>query len=384
MTALADARPTALDPLALADSHRQREDFARILAGEHQGRVKASSSRRRTRIVPVGALATLAASAVAVSVLIEQGTHQTASTGESAPRPSLTAAPLSGRLQLLAAAKEAEASAKNGTYWQVTTQTQDVEVVGNPGRRYSLRSTGTDLWSVGVRPGTGSLLVSGLNASTQPRAAADTRRWQEDGSPRQVDSPMKLGSPVQLRHVLGESRPTVMHTNAGNKIYALGPNNVSYQDLQQLPTNTEQLRAKLLALYAQDDGADALTEWMLHQTAGLITMPVKPGTRAAAYRLIASLPGIKINASATDPLGRKGVGITLPVKAATLLGSQEELLVVDPSNGDLLSDQYLLVKPSDFAQDAGLKGGSTVNYEATTRMAWSNHQITVPKNAKQD
>lgn len=132
-----------------------------------------------------------------------------------------------------------------------------------------------------------------------------------------------------------------MRTDHDNKIYALGPDNVSYQDLRQLPTDSGQLRRQFERLYERDGGAENSgdrTTWMLCQAANLITMPVRPATRAAAYRLLADLPGIRVQGSVTDPLGREGIGITLPHTQETPLGSVEERLVVDASTGALLAE----------------------------------------------
>ncbi|WP_327419947.1 hypothetical protein OG612_41265 [Streptomyces sp. NBC_01527] len=94
-------------------------------------------------------------------------------------------------------------------------------------------------------------------------------------------------------------------------------------------------------LYAQDSGAETSTSgrsaWMLRQAADLITMPVKPGVRAAAYRVMADLPGVRVVGRVTDPLGRKGVGVEFPDTYRTPLGSTRQRLVVDPSTGAMLS-----------------------------------------------
>ncbi|GAA5021430.1 CU044_5270 family protein [Streptomyces siamensis] len=386
MKTLAAARPAELDPSLLADSPRQREDFAHITAESRERPVGTSSVspvRLRPRLLPLGAVATIAASAVVLSVLVGQGTGDTTSTPAATRPPSSTPATLNDRMELLGVAQAAETAAADGTYWQVTTRSENVDVVGERGRRYTLRSTSTEKWSVGVRSGTQSLMVSGLDARTAPRTAADMARWRDAGSPHQVEGQVKADSRLKVRFTVGAGRPMVMHTNMGNKIYALGPNNVSYHDLRALPTDTGTLRQELLRLYRQDGGADGRTAWMLRQIANLITMPVKPGTRAAAYRVLADLPDIRVEGPATDPLGRSGMAIILPVRATTVLGAVEQRLVVDPATGALLSDQSVLVEPSAVARDAGLKPGATVHYEATTQMEWAHRQITVPANAKE-
>ncbi|MEU6908995.1 CU044_5270 family protein [Streptomyces coeruleorubidus] len=385
MTTLADARPAELDPSRLAGSRRQREDLARITAATQGRPTGGSLAWLRPRLLPLGAVATVAASAIVVGTLVQQDSRGTTSAQPGTRPPSATATGLDGRMELLGVAKAAEASAAEGTYWQVTTQAENVDVAGEPGRYFAVRSTETQEWSVGVRPGTRSLMVTGLDAETEPRTAADEERWRAAGSPRQVVSPARADGGVRTAFTIGPGRPLVMRTDNDNKIYALGPDNVSYRDLRKLPTDSAQLRRQLQRLYERDGGAENSGDrraWMLRQAANLITMPVKPGTRAAAYRLLADLPGIRVQGSATDPLGREGIGVTLPGNAETPLGHVQQRLVVDPSTGALLAEFSVLAEPSATARQAGLDAGTTVSYSATTRMEWAQRQITVPENAR--
>lgn len=385
MKTLADARPAELDPSLLAGSRRQREDLARIMAATRETPSGGPFAWLRPRLLPLGAVAIVAASAIVVGTVVQQDSRGTTSARPGTRPPSATATGLDGRMELLGAAKAAEASAAEGTYWQVTTRSENVDVVGEPGRRFTVRSTETQEWSVGVRPGTRSLMVTGLDAETEPRTAADEERWRAAGSPRQVESPAGTDGGMRVGLTIGTRPPMVMRTDHDNKIYALGPDNVSYQDLRELPTDSAQLRRRFERLYERDGGGENSgdrTTWMLRQAANLITMPVKPGTRAAAYRVLADLPGIRVQDSVTDPLGREGIGITLPDNPETPLGSVEERLVVDASTGALLAELTVLAEPSATARQAGLDAGTTVWYSATTRMEWAQRQITVPENAR--
>lgn len=386
MKVLADARPAELDPSRLAGSLRHQEGLTRIMAETPDSRPGRVHVRPRTWVLPLGAVAAVAASAVVVSTLVQQEPVGTADEGASAHPPSATATQLDGRLELLAAAKKTEASATEGTYWQTTTRSQNVDVVGEPGQRYAVRTSETQQWSVGVRPGTQSLMVTGLDAETAPRTKADEARWRAAGSPDKVQ--IKAGADGSLRLSLPmgtDRRPLVMRTDANDEIYALGPHNVSYQDLLELPSGSGELRRRLERLYREDSGAETgagRTAWMIRHAADLITMPVKPAVRAAAYRVIAELPGIRALGTTTDPVGRKGVGIAVPGTARTPLGKVEQQLIVDPTTGALLSEQVVLTEPSAAARDAGLEAGATMNYTATTRMGWAERQIDVPENAR--
>ncbi|MFF3558543.1 CU044_5270 family protein [Streptomyces sp. NPDC002574] len=402
MKVLADARPGELDPSRLVDPVRQREDLARIVAGETDGRAaRFLAPRRRSGFRPLGAvaLAAVAASVVVVSTLDSQdpADRPVAQSPSSAAAPSDGAdgagpaagedVRVDGHFELLSAARKAETSVAEGTYWQTTTRSEHLDVTEAKGRIFAVRSTSTDEWSVGVRPGTGSLMVTGLDAATGPRTAADAARWHAAGSPRSIEVKVsKANGPGRFGVTMGTGRrPLVLRTNVDDKIYAVGPNNVTYKDLRALPSTSGELRRYLERLYARDNGADTGTgnrsAWMLRQAADLVTMPVKPGVRAAAYRVMAGLPGVRVTGSVTDPLGREGVGVDFPVTYRTALGTTRQRLVVDPSTGAMLSDEVVLVEPSAQAKTAGLRAGTTVNYSATTRMSWGERQITVPKNA---
>ncbi|KUN18803.1 hypothetical protein AQJ23_39425 [Streptomyces antibioticus] len=382
MQVLADARPDELDPSRLTDPARQRQDFARIVSQSSSGRV----ARRSLRFRPLGAVAL---AAVAASVVVSVGTfdRQASDEGTGARRNSAgpqapggaTDLRVDGRVELLSAARKAEASPARGTYWQTTTLAQYVDVAEVNGRLFTVLTSSTEKWSVGVRPGTKSLMVSGLDSATAPRTPADKAAWQAVGSPGTVE--------LQAEHTLkmGTGQPTVLRTNVGDKIYAVGPDNVSFQDLQALPSTSAGLRRHLEELYARDNGTEGGTSgrstWILRQAGNLVTMPVKPAVRAAAYRVMAGLPRVRVLGHVTDPLGREGVGVEFPETYRTPLGTTRQRLVVDASTGDMLSDELLLVTPSARAEATGLKAGTVVTYQATRRMGWSDQQITVPENA---
>ncbi|MEU6841577.1 CU044_5270 family protein [Streptomyces sp. NPDC046716] len=381
LRSLAAARPDALDPARLAGSPRQREDLARILS-EVTDRGSARSPRGRRVLKPLGAVAALTAVAATAVVVTSLDGESPAGRPEAGPHSSATTV-TDARLVLLSAATKAEAAPSEGTYWQTETRSESVDVAGKDGHLFAVRDTSSSRWSVGVRKGTDSLLVSGLNSTVAPRTAADEARWRDAGSPTTVE--VAAGKGAHRAYRLGTGHPTVDRTAVGDKIYALGPRNVTYRELRQLPTGTAALRRLLERLHIQDDTAGQGAErsaWLLRVAADLVTMPVEPGVRAAAYRVMADLPGVRLSDDVSDPLGREGVGVTFPGTDRTPLGSVRERLVVDPSTGALLADETLLTEPSARAREAGLKAGTAVNYFATTKATWSEEQITVPENAR--
>ena len=383
MKTLADARPPELDPARLAGSVRARDDLMTILAGAPQGPEVSRPSRPFTWRWALPVAATAAVAAVVVGTL-PQGTQDSqgspAIAGPTADDPRGT--PANGRLALLNVANRLDRAAEEGTYWQVTTRSGWIAVADSePG--FAVVSSETQQQSFGVRPDTQSLMVMGLDTTTEPRTERDKTRWRAAGSPKDLTiagsgSDGKLGLRIEPG---AESRPTVDRINTGDRIAAVGARNVTYADLRKLPGDSAKLKEFLADLYKEDGGSEisGRTEWTWRQAAELIRLPVTPEVRVAAYRVIADLPGIRSLGEVTDPLGRKGAGFTLPATQGPGYGAVRSELIVDPATGALLSDQQTLTKPSAEAAAAGLAAGALVNYSAVVKAEWTDRQLETPK-----
>jgi hypothetical protein len=94
--------------------------------------------------------------------------------------------------------------------------------------------------------------------------------------------------------------------------------------------------------------------------------PVTPQVRAAAFRVIATLPGIRLQGRVTDPLGRTGYGVTMP-GAYRLEGpppgdSHQLRVAIDPATGALLATESVSTKlPAGIARPSasGAAPGTT-------------------------
>jgi hypothetical protein len=73
--------------------------------------------------------------------------------------------------------------------------------------------------------------------------------------------------------------------------------------------------------------------------------PISPAVRAAVFRDLARLPGVRSIGKVVDPLGRTGYGIA----QGGAPGSSEEVLVIAPGTGLLLSDEYVTVSSAHQA-----------------------------------
>jgi hypothetical protein len=108
-----------------------------------------------------------------------------------------------------------------------------------------------------------------------------------------------------------------------------------------LPHSPSWLKAPLVAFArktwsAQHAGAGRATvdQLVWSEALALLADPVSPQVRAAAFTIMAGLPGVRELGRITDPLGRTGYGLGLGPSAGTSVG--EQFAVIDPAAGVLL------------------------------------------------
>jgi hypothetical protein len=95
----------------------------------------------------------------------------------------------------------------------------------------------------------------------------------------------------------------------------------------------------------------------------LLSGPTTPATKAAAYRLLAQQPGIRIIRSVTDPLGRTGVAIT---NDGPGYGGRA-YMIIDPRTAQELA---YTTEPVHANSAMSTARGGVETYEA---MGWTNH-----------
>ncbi len=152
---------------------------------------------------------------------------------------------------------------------------------------------------------------------------------------------------------------------SSDSFYGLSPKQVA-----DLPTEPKKLEQVLLGLRGKwhavsVDGAKEETIGELKgqerlraltEVAGglLSTTPASGKVRAAVYRMVAGLPGLKVRGTATDPLGRTGAVVSMPLKttvplglytAPKQLGSYTRQWIIDTGTGMLLATRDLVATP---------------------------------------
>ncbi|MDX6742640.1 hypothetical protein [Actinocorallia sp. A-T 12471] len=93
-------------------------------------------------------------------------------------------------------------------------------------------------------------------------------------------------------------------------------------------------------------------------------LPVSSEVRAAAYRLIAGLPGVVSTGAVTDALGRQGRSVAMGAD-----GSADQMLrlVIDPADGLPLAVQHYTTAT-----------GEVVSATTVTRIGWTDDRPDLP------
>jgi len=87
--------------------------------------------------------------------------------------------------------------------------------------------------------------------------------------------------------------------------------------------------------------------------------------RAAAYRVLARLDGVKLVGDVRDPLGRRGVGLDAPIGYTR---DARTRLIINPRTGDVLATQTVVVHDTDGVDAAP---GAVIGQTVYTRWGWT-------------
>jgi hypothetical protein len=317
-------------------------------------------TRRRLMVPLLGVVAAGTVAAGSVAVL----------SGHSDPRPPNRSVPLrtgGGGNVLLAAATSAEKAPQTGAYWHTTRIDGTIYAVGRTrADHYKVESRQEyDSW-VG-RDGRESRSYTDL--PTRPLTGQDKAKWQKAGSPMTVNAP--IGEPgvmgtlfLDPKSPMGAPHPRPMKGGEVRRFYGMTPAQIA-----GLPTEPKALEKRLLALrgnwhaYSSTAAKERLGDLRgeervraLSDVAGalLADAPTPPKVRAAAFRMLATLPGVRAGDRATDPLGRPGTVISLPLEttvplgiytAPKQLGTYRRQWIIDPGTGTLLAVRDLVATP---------------------------------------
>lgn len=359
---LTRSRPAQLDP---PPNRNDAHAVAAIVADESPAAMHAEPRRRRT---PMRVLTTAGATAVVVAVAVAGGVI---TSRDPAPDTSPDAgvaigtspAPRAGsgdagRLLLAAAERTDTAAPSGGRYLNVQSEVGVAWQVPAAGGPYTMiHKTLNQYWL--ARPGAGRSWVMVQSLGVTPATANDEAAWQRAGSPTTVKVPKP--KPAELQTTPGKLQGNPVDTA---QMFAIGSRNVSLKQLNSLPTDPAALRKALLSDF-DGGGGDMPTDrgqWLLGVTASLVVdLPVSDSVRAAAYRLLAELPGVRELGTVRDVRGRTGQAVAF-TQDSPQVGSSEVRLIIDADTGRALAQEHRAVRPG--GNWAWISPGALIGYQA--------------------
>lgn len=190
---------------------------------------------------------------------------------------------------------------------------------------------------------------------------AERARWEAAGSrlPAPFDPEYQRKYPLAYGDALEASRGVVDTEHAAIKGF-------HFPDTSGLPTDPQALRETIenhRVRGAELDDATAKPLGSEQTITGLFDVLVEgfaltPQLRAAVFNALAELPGIEVDTSATDFLGRQGYAIR-SIRAG---GGVE--FIFDPDTAELLAQRDFLTEPGQGPYEEGLVAGQTIRETA--------------------
>lgn len=341
-----------------------------IESGQHSGSVPLGRPRT-TRMVALALSATAVGTAGALAIVSLAAGGKPVTPGDShVPAGLLAGQP--ARPFLLAMAVKA-AQQKTGRFYCTTEVQGDRELVGAGDRLLPQPwATGPDHVPTSAPQGFRYALtrrygitqctrvsdVTRLTISMQylgarPASRADARAWRRDGSPDHwrrghgvlSAHPGPVEEVQDVKHGTGDS---------GGK-----------NDLW-LPANPAKLRTVFLA--HPQPGAKGQNNVIV---AGALTVmngdSVRPAVRAAAFRVLASVPGVRMRPGVTDPEGQTGTAVWQDSWIGAYLRYETSFVIIDPQTGNVLGSETVAQTPV-----AGAAPGTVLFYSSTTSARWTS------------
>ncbi|WP_329088500.1 CU044_5270 family protein [Streptosporangium sp. NBC_01469] len=274
-----------------------------------------------------------------------------------------------------------------GRYWHTSGLILGEQLIGSPDNRYRIRTRAqTSRW---VPPGPEYMVFTERGLPTVPASAADEQAWRRAGAPKLCGNDSNCGNDTAP---LGRTRFMFMPSTWPIRDQGL---TLSASDLLDLPRDPDVLKKRLLSFWpayektmaawpSPPPGASLPTEesWLLDLSLELLEhSPISAGTRAALYRMVASLPGTRALGQVRDAEGRLGIGVGW--RRAIGDGWSETQLIVDEPSGRLLALQHVVVEQA--SQDppgadgiAGLPAGSIYHALVYQKATWTDTPPTLP------
>ena len=208
-----------------------------------------------------------------------------------------------------------------GRYWEIPAVAGNFIPVGRGRHRYLiLEKTTHDLFMDRLRRSSPQV-VSELGVELA--SLADRAAWRRAGSP----TTWRVNQEFGLASLYGPSESSSSNVKAARgplfdldsmgraQPFGVGRTFLSYRQLLALPAAPRLLKKLLLKGWVPGYFGDA-SSYLFLTAPTVLDMPVTPAVRAALYRMLAELPGVRSAGQVQDVTGRRGPAVTLTERYA--------------------------------------------------------------------
>ncbi|MFC5187474.1 CU044_5270 family protein [Actinomadura harenae] len=280
----------------------------RLLSGTSEPEPPKRRAQRRPILWSGFGLAATAA-AVTGAVVLSSGTTPRAPDAGHGPE---AVQPMSAKTVLLTAAEHAETAPATGQYWHVL-RIQSNAFYNERGDYWMLGQQLIGQWS--QRDGRSWTGFRGLGAV--PMTPKDAPAFKRAGSP----DPAPI-SPALMK-------------DTGTKTFSVCDAAMTFKQVQALPATPGALKNALKrAIPRKHPTAGGTADEVVKNCVSdlLSSVPAPPKVRAAAYRMLATMPGVTSMGQVTDERGRKGFGLRVRV-----MPEVTDTVIIDPDSSLVLS-----------------------------------------------
>jgi hypothetical protein len=283
---------------------------------------------------------------------------------------------------------------ERGRYWVSIVESGVLLEVGTADNRYAVmgRTTVTNWFSLTDRERSVHLRQW---AGAAPATLTDRAAWQRAGSPTRWPMDVAPGCrPDDSRaHTAGPGPVEGFRSAPGTFDFQVARGIFTGAELRDLPADPVKLKSWLIETIRANT-LDAVTGIELAEAVFgavvnlLYQVPVTQQARAAAYGVLADLPGVRSLGTVTDPLGRTGVAFTItsndtvPEQRANSGGPMQDRIVVDPDTGQPLSYESRALAPTGY--NDWVPAGALFQYEAVVKFRWTDDQPPKEPHAPED
>ena len=360
-----------------------RARLTAVIAAEHGSAAERIHTRpvlrrRRVNAAVIGGAAFIAAAATVMALL--PGRAATGLVGtEAQPLGSMTSQ-AAGPFLLAMAARTTRAPGGTGRFWCEERVEGRLIPIGSDGRELTPPGQG-------LRPSP----VSGYRYSIFSREATVSCKTpqgrnvgkelsQELGArpatPRDAAAWRQAGSPGRWQAWYDTHVSEHLHPGSPQRVGRGGISDLMpWGDDTALPADPVKLAALVLTGIGRP--SDELVKELLRETGStyrqyridnlfsnlimLLSEPVTPEVRAAAFRALATVPGVRMRPGVRDPIGRLGTAVWLG-------NPYDGTYIIDPATTRLLASDSLAGKSAQL-----YKPGTMTGYQLWLKPSWTSH-----------